>query len=218
MEVVRLKVRADGVAPALNSWLIGGDEFGSYGFSVMDNRKLLTFTDRSEWRAWLRSHYSESPEAWLVIYKKGAPQRSLSLDEAIEEALCFGWIDGKLKSLDIEKYSLRFTPRRASSIWAISNIRRVERLISEGQMTEAGLAKIAEARQSGQWDAAIARERTDVIPSDLEKALRRRKGAIAAYRNLTNSRKKQLLYWLFNAKRAETRKKRIEAIVSEVAN
>jgi uncharacterized protein YdeI (YjbR/CyaY-like superfamily) len=135
----------------------------------------------------------------------------------VEEALCFGWIDGKLKSLDAEKYALRFTPRRPNSVWSISNIRRVERLIKEGLMTQAGWEKIADARQSGQWDAAIKREQTDVIPPDLAKALRRKKGAIAAYRSLTDSRKKQLLHWLFTAKRPETRQRRIEAIVREVS-
>ena len=184
---------------------------------MLDGRELLIFANREQWRKWLESHNREATEAWLVLYKKGVCEGSLSLDEAVEEALCFGWIDGKLRSLDAERYSLRFTPRRADSIWSISNIRRVERLIKEGLMNEAGLEKIAEARQSRQWEAAISRERTDVIPADLEKALRRKKGAISAYRSLTDSRKKQLLHWLLTAKRPETRQKRVEAIVREVA-
>jgi uncharacterized protein YdeI (YjbR/CyaY-like superfamily) len=184
--------------------------------SVTDDLELLTFTSRDEWRSWLESHHSQAGEAWLVIYRKGTREGVLSLDEAVEGALCFGWIDGKLKSLDSLSYSLRFTPRRKDSIWSINNIRRVERLIKEGLMTEAGLEKVAEARRSGQWDLAIRRERTDLIPIDLDKALRRRKGALAGYRNLTNSRKKQLLHWLLTAKRQETRQGRIEAIVREV--
>lgn len=183
---------------------------------MIDDRKLMTLRDGDKWREWLRSHHHDSTEAWLVIFKKGVCEGSLSLDEAIEEALCFGWIDGKLRSLDKQKYSLRFSPRRVNSIWSVSNIRRIERLIKEGKMTEAGLAKVAEARRSGQWDAAIAREWTDKIPPELANALRRRKGAISAYRNLTDSRKKQLLHWLFTAKRAETKRRRIAAIVREV--
>ena len=183
---------------------------------VNDDRELETFADRSKWREWLRLHHSDATEAWLVIYKKGVREGGLTLDEAIEEALCYGWIDGKLKSLDAEKYSLRFSPRKANSIWSISNIQRVEKLITLGMMTDAGLEKVAQARQSGQWEAAIKREQTDVIPEDLEKALRRKKGAIAAYRSLTDSRKKQLLHWLFTAKRPETRQRRIASIVSEV--
>ena len=178
---------------------------------------MLYFPDRKQWRDWLETHHSEAKEAWLALYKKGMRDGSLSLEEATEEALCCGWIDGKLQSMDAEKYALRFTPRRGDSVWSMSNIRRVERLIRDGRMTEAGLEKIVLARRSGQWDAAINRERTDVIPPDLEKALRRRKGAIAAYRKLTDSRKKQLLHWLFTAKRPETRRKRIEAVVREVS-
>jgi uncharacterized protein YdeI (YjbR/CyaY-like superfamily) len=184
---------------------------------VSDDRKLLAFTGRGQWRGWLESHHREAGEAWLVLYKKGIREGSLTLDEAVEEALCFGWIDGKLRSLDAERYSLRFSPRRANSVWSVSNIRRVERLTQEGLMTEAGLEKIAEGHQSGQWDAAIRREQTDVMPPDLEAALRRTSGAVAAYRGLTDSRKKQLLHWLLTAKRPETRQRRIEAIVSEVS-
>jgi uncharacterized protein YdeI (YjbR/CyaY-like superfamily) len=154
---------------------------------------------------------------WLVLYKKGIREGSLSLDEAVEEALCFGWIDGKLRSLDNERYSLRFTPRKNKSVWSVNNIRRVEKLIKEGLMTEAGMKKVVEARQSGQWDAAIQREQTDLIPTDLEKALRGKKGAIEGYRSLSNSRKKQLLHWLLTARRPETRQKRIAAIVREAA-
>lgn len=185
---------------------------------MIDGRVQLTFTDRDEWRSWLKSNHDRATEAWLVLYKKGTRQPSLSIDEAQEEALCFGWIDHMSKSLDGSRYTLRFTPRRAGSIWSITNIRRVARLIKAGLMTEAGLKKIAEAHQNGQWAAAIARERTELVPTDLEKALRRRKGALAGYRSLTNSRKKQLLHWFMTAKSQATRKRRIEAIIQEVAD
>jgi uncharacterized protein YdeI (YjbR/CyaY-like superfamily) len=154
----------------------------------------LSFTTRNQRRSWLKAHHDRAKEAWLLLYKKGAHSPSLSLNDAQEEALCFGWIDHLSKSLDASRYSLRFTPRRAGSIWSVTNIRRVKRLIKAGLMTEAGLEKIAEAHQNGQWDAAIARERTEQVPTDLEKALRRRKGPLAGYRSLTSSRKKQLLH------------------------
>jgi uncharacterized protein YdeI (YjbR/CyaY-like superfamily) len=182
---------------------------------MTDERELLVFADRDAWRAWLQSHHQDATEAWLVIYKKGVREGALTLNDAVEEALCFGWIDGKLKSLDHEKYSLRFTPRRADSVWSITNIRRVERLIETGLMTEAGLEKVAQARESGQWEAAIRREQTDVIPPDPEEALRQG-DVVDAYRELNDSRKKQFLHWLFTAKRLETRQKRITAIVNEV--
>lgn len=182
---------------------------------------MLTFNSRDEWRSWLSSHYDRVSEAWLVLYKKG-PRRArqqvpLSLDEAQEVALCFGWIDHLSKSLDNFRFMLRFTPRRAGSIWSITNINRVERLRKAGLMSKAGLEKVAEAKRNGQWQAAIARERTDLIPEDLAKALRKRKGAIGGYRGLTNSRKKQLLHWLLTAKSQATRQRRLEEIVQEAA-
>ena len=181
---------------------------------------MLTFNSRDEWRSWLSSHYDRVSEAWLVLYKKGPRQTrqiSLSLSEAQEEALCFGWIDHLSKTLDSSRFMLRFTPRRAGSIWSITNINRVGRLTQDGMMTKAGLEKVAEAQQNGQWQAAIARERTDLLPKELAKALRRRKGALAGFRGLANSRKKQLLHWLLTAKSQATRQRRLEAIVQEAA-
>lgn len=184
----------------------------------MDDRELLLCEDRGEWRRWLENHYAERGEAWLVFYKKGVREEWLTLDEAVEEALCFGWIDGKLKSLDDERYSLRFCPRRPNSVWSMSNIQRVEELIKANLMTPAGLEKIDQAKESSQWQAAIMREQTDVIPPDLEKALRRKRGAIVAYRDLTDSKKKEYLHRIYSAKRPETRARRIESIVSEVVD
>jgi uncharacterized protein YdeI (YjbR/CyaY-like superfamily) len=177
---------------------------------------LLTIRSRDEWRDWLEAHHQSSDEAWLVLHKKTARKPTLTLDEAVREALCFGWIDGKLRSLDEESYSLRFTPRRPDSVWSLNNIRRVEDLIRQGLMTDAGLEKIAEARESGQWQAALRREQVDVIPVDLKSALRRCKGATARYRDLPPSRRKQLLHWLMTSRTPQTRQKRIEAIVEEV--
>ena len=184
---------------------------------MTDDRELLSFISRDEWRSWLKSHYDRATEGWLVLYKKGVREATLTLDEAQEEALCFGWTDVKSKSIDSSRYSLRFTPRKAGSLWSISNIHRVERLIAAGLMTEAGWEKVAEAHQNGQWDAAVRSERTDLVPTDLETALRRRKGALAAYKSLTDSRKKQLLHRLLTAKSPATRQRRVEAIVQEVA-
>jgi uncharacterized protein YdeI (YjbR/CyaY-like superfamily) len=134
----------------------------------------------------------------------------------VEEALCFGWIDSTLRRLDERRYILRYTPRKRNSVWSLSNIQRVELLIQDGRMTDAGREAIAEAKKNGQWEAAIRREQVDIIPPDLEKALRSKKGALKAYRDLNASRKKQIIYWLQSAKRSETRRKRIERIVDEV--
>lgn len=174
--------------------------------------RCLTFASRDEWRAWLEEHHATEQEAWLLHLKKAVARASLTYEEAVEEALCFGWIDGLLKSIDGETYALRYSPRRPRSIWSESNKRRVERLISEGRMTAAGLEKVAEARESGEWEAATAREDVDAIPADLAQELERN-GAREAFDSWPASRKKQYLFWVSSARRAETRRKRIQAIV-----
>lgn len=184
--------------------------------NVEETPRYLTFADRTEWRRWLEAHHAEEEEAWLVLYKKGFEGYGLGLEEAVEEALCFGWIDGLLRSRDEETYLLRYTPRRRDSVWSMSNIERAERLMREGRMMEAGLKAIAEAKENGQWEAAIRREQVDVIPPDLEKALCQRDGALAGYRALPDSRKKRFIYWLQTAKRPATKQRRIERIVEEV--
>jgi uncharacterized protein YdeI (YjbR/CyaY-like superfamily) len=186
-------------------------------FKAMNEMARLSFRTRGQWRTWLESHHDRAAEAWLVLYKKGMREPSLSIAEAQEEALCFGWIDHMSRSLDSSRFLLRFTPRRAGSIWSMTNIRRVERLTRAGLMTQAGLEKVKEARRNGQWRAAIAREQTDLIPVELEKALRRRKGALAGYRGLADSRKKQLLHWFLTARTEATRQRRLEAILREAA-
>jgi uncharacterized protein YdeI (YjbR/CyaY-like superfamily) len=164
----------------------------------------------------LEVHHASESEVWLIINRAGSSHPGLSLGEAVEEALCFGWIDSTLRSLDELRYRLRFSPRRPRSIWSIRNVRRAERLVLEGRMTAAGLSRIEEAKATGEWDAARLRENTDAIPYNLKKALNRQKGAVAAFRTLPESRKKQLLHWLSTAKRRQTQEKRIRAIVDEV--
>lgn len=176
----------------------------------------LEFERRDQWRRWLEKNHTTEIEAWLILYKKKYRDQGLTLAEAIEEALCFGWIDGKLKSLDEKRYRLRYSPRTITSIWAMSNIRRVEKLIAEGKMTEAGYQKIAEAKENGEWDAAIRREQVDIIPKDLEIELQKVDGGLSAYRSLPDSRKKQYIYWLQSAKRDETKQRRIQKIIEEV--
>jgi uncharacterized protein YdeI (YjbR/CyaY-like superfamily) len=176
----------------------------------------LEFENRDQWRKWLEKNHRAEAQAWLIVYKKKYDDQGLALGEAVEEALCFGWIDGKLKSLDKKRYMLRFSLRKANSIWAISNIQRVEKLIAEGKMTEAGYQKIAEAKANGEWQAAIRREQVDIIPEELESALRKVDGALSAYRAQPDYRKKQFIYWLQTAKREETKKRRIDQILKEI--
>ncbi len=178
----------------------------------------IEFTNQKQWCAWLEKHHDKVNEVWLVLYKKKHRKTSFGLEQAVEEALCYGWIDSTLKPIDSKKYTLRYSPRKKDSVWSKLNIDRVEKLIALGKMKEPGLARVQEAKLNGQWKAAIIRENTDYIPLDLRNSLQRRKGAITEYRALSKSRKKQLLYWLESAKQDKTRKNRILKIVEEVCN
>jgi uncharacterized protein YdeI (YjbR/CyaY-like superfamily) len=172
----------------------------------------VVFVSPEKWRAWLEKHHATTREVWLLHYKKKAAKRSLAYDDAGKEALCFGWIDGLLRSIDGAAYALRYSPRAPQSVWSESNKRRAESLIRAGRMTGAGLERIAEAKANGEWDAATAREDTQTIPSDLAQALKKNKGW-ATFEKWPVSRKKQYLSWLKDAKRPETRQKRVWAIV-----
>lgn len=178
--------------------------------------RYLNFSSRSEWRAWLEAHHRNALEAWLVLFKKGSGKASLTLDESVEEALCFGWIDSLLKKLDEDRYVLRFSPRRPGSIWSVRNIKRAQALTARGMMTSAGLEMIADARTHGQWDAAFVREDTSQIPPELAEALSRDPKAEQAFQELTESKKKQYLHWLLSARRSETKEKRIRTILDRL--
>ena len=176
----------------------------------------ISFRTREEWRAWLAENHASRDEAWLLHPKKGSPQPGLAYLEALEEALCFGWIDGLLHTVDKDSFALRYSPRKKNSIWSPSNKARALRLIRQGRMTQAGLQKVAEARTNGRWKAASEREATARIPPDLRRALRTRAGALPAFRKLAPSLRKQVLHWMASAKRPATRDKRIKAIVRDV--
>jgi uncharacterized protein YdeI (YjbR/CyaY-like superfamily) len=177
----------------------------------------MFFKDAQAWRAWLKAHHASSQEIWLVIQKARSISPGLHLREAVEQALCFGWIDSHLHPIDEHCYLLRFTPRSQNSIWSVVNIDRVESLMAAGKMTPAGERAIQNAKANGQWQAALDRERTDEIPEPLEKALRKHEGALAAYQALSDSKKKRYLYWLQSAKREATVQKRIAAIIEAVS-
>jgi uncharacterized protein YdeI (YjbR/CyaY-like superfamily) len=178
--------------------------------------KLLLMADQESWRAWLQENHHREKEAWLILNKKHVIGPGLTYDEALDEALCFGWIDGLLQSRDDVTFTLRFTPRKARSIWSEGNKQRVERLIEAGRMTGAGMAKIREARKNGEWDKAAEREDTSVLPPVLEEALRRDGRIWLMWESLAPSRKKQYIYWVASAKTDETCRRRIQETVSLV--
>lgn len=175
------------------------------------------FQNREAWRAWLQENHAARKEAWIVILKNHAPKNGIYYEEAVEEALCFGWIDGVMKSTPEAFYYLRFSPRKQNSTWSASNQKRVAQLIEQGRMTEAGLAKIREARENGEWDAAIRREDPSNLPDDLQKALAANAGAQANFEQYPASQKKQILYWIASAKMAKTRRARIQSVVEMAA-
>ena len=180
--------------------------------------QYLSFAGRAEWRAWLQENHARAKEVLLVHYKKATGKQGLSVPEAVEEALCFGWIDGILRRIDAERHVVRYTPRRKGSMWSQINKGRVERLIREGRMTPAGLEQVRIAKQNGRWQAAEQLEDVDTIPADLQKALRKCKGTLKAFRESARSRRKQYLGYIGSAKRDETRQKRIAALIDYLVN
>lgn len=168
----------------------------------------------AEWRRWLRDNHAKAPGVWLVSYKRATKKPSIEYEDAVLEALCYGWIDGQLKPIDDERSSLLFTPRRAGSAWARSNKQRVEKLVADGRMRPAGLAKIEAAKRDGSWTLLDSVEALEV-PADLRKALAAA-GATKRFVALSASAKRLHLYALVTAKRPETRAKRIADIVKSV--
>jgi len=183
----------------------------------MNIDKALSFTDSQEWRKWLTENHSRQEEVWLVHYKKHSGKASIGLNGAVEEALCFGWIDGKLKSVDKERFILRYSPRKPNSVWSKINRDKAEQLIAQGRMTAAGLTKIEEAKKNGTWDAAYTNKVRDEIPSDLRKALMENTKAWNNFESFANSYRNMYIGWVIGAKTEETRRKRIIEVVKRSA-
>jgi uncharacterized protein YdeI (YjbR/CyaY-like superfamily) len=163
---------------------------------------------RAEWRAWLAEHHDRSDQVWLVLWRHGSGRAGLTYEEAVLEALCFGWIDGKSAGLDDQRTMLRFSPRKRGSGWARSNKLRVERLLAEGLMTEAGLALVEEAKRDGSWTKLDAVEDL-VVPDDLAAALAAHPGARETWDGFSRSVRRAALARIVEAKRPETRAKRV---------
>jgi len=168
---------------------------------------------RHEWRSWLEQNHATSPGIWLVYSKKESGQPRVSYDDAVEEALCFGWVDSRPNVIDSERFKQLFTPRKAKSPWSRLNKQRVEKLIKQGCMTPAGLAKVEAAKQDGSWSALDAVEDL-TIPPDLQQALDANDLARTHFTAFPPSSKKNILWWIESAKRSETRAKRIAETVS----
>ena len=182
---------------------------------MSDEPPELTVADAAAWREWLAGNHSEAPGVWLVLAKKGTTEPTrLSYDEALEEALCHGWIDGQVRRRDERTYRQRFTPRRARSAWSKRNVAIAQRLATAGRMHAAGLAEVERAQADGRWDAAYAGQASIEMPADLARALDAEPAASAMFATLTSQNRYAILYRIETAKRADTRARRIEQYVA----
>jgi uncharacterized protein YdeI (YjbR/CyaY-like superfamily) len=178
----------------------------------------LTVAGASAWRKWLTANHGDAAGVWLVLAKKGTTEpTSLSYGQALEEALCHGWIDGQAARRDEGTYRQRFTPRRTRSAWSKRNVGIVERLSGEGRMHVAGLAAVAAAKADGRWEAAYAGPASIEVPEDLAMALDAEPKARAMFEILSSQNRYAILYRTTSAKRADTRARRIEQFVAMLA-
>jgi uncharacterized protein YdeI (YjbR/CyaY-like superfamily) len=178
----------------------------------------LIVADAAAWRAWLGSHHDDPAGVWLILAKKGTTEpTSLTYGQALDESLCLGWIDGQSRRRDESTYQRRFTPRRARSAWSRRNVGIVERLMAEGRMHAAGLAEVTRAKTDGRWEAAYAGQASIEVPADLAAALAAEPTAKAMFDILTSQNRYAVLYRIDAAKRADTRARRIEQYVAELA-
>jgi uncharacterized protein YdeI (YjbR/CyaY-like superfamily) len=165
--------------------------------------------DRAAWRRWLERHHASSPSVWLVIHKKGHPTGRLFYEDAVQEALCFGWIDSTANSLDEHNYKLWMAPRKPQSGWSAVNKRRIERLLAHGQVAPAGLAAIDAAKRDGSW-AALDASHSLAVPRDLATAFKRYPDAARHFDAFPPSARRAILQWIDGAKRSETRARRTD--------
>lgn len=181
------------------------------------NDPILTFANQAEWESWLELNGSTTSGAWLRLAKRTAGQRTVSYAEALESALCHGWIDGQ-KQAENEHYWLqRFTPRTARSVWSKINKAKAEALISAGRMKLAGMREIDRAKQDGRWERAYSSASKSTIPDDLQKALDANKKAKAFFATLDSQNRYAVLFRIQNVKRAETRARKIAQFVDMLA-
>ncbi|MBC6459102.1 YdeI/OmpD-associated family protein [Actinomadura sp. HBU206391] len=178
----------------------------------------LAVADAAAWREWLGESHGTSAGVWLVLAKKGTTRpTSLTYDQALDEALCHGWIDGQSRRRDETTYYRRFTPRRARSPWSERNVGNIERLAGEGRMHPAGVAEVERAKADGRWDAAYAGQAGIEMPADLDAALTAEPRARAMFDILTSQNRYAVLYRIMSAKRSDTRARRIEQYVTMLA-
>jgi uncharacterized protein YdeI (YjbR/CyaY-like superfamily) len=177
------------------------------------------FRTRQAWRAWLLRNHARSAGLWLAYYKKSSGKTSVTYEEALQEALCFGWIDSTVRRIDEERYAQKYTPRNDRSVWSASNKARIGELTARGLLAPSGLAKVEAAKRNGSWERLEGVDRTGhgaEPPRDLLEALDREPGARAAFDRQPPSHRKLWAYWVLSAKKPETRTRRIAETVKRI--
>jgi uncharacterized protein YdeI (YjbR/CyaY-like superfamily) len=182
-----------------------------------DDLEILPFESAAAWEAWLGEHHETSPGVWLKIAKKASGVASVSYDEALDAALCHGWIDAKKKSFDDTFFLQRFTARRPRSVWSRRNREKATKLIEDGRMRPAGLAQVELAKADGRWDAAYEGSGSATVPDDLRDALDRNPAAAEFFAGLDRTNRYAVLWRIQTANRPETRARRIERLVQMLA-
>ncbi len=185
--------------------------------SPTDDLPVLPFASAVEWEAWLEAHHAVAPGVWLKIAKKASGIPTVTYADALEVALCFGWIDGQKASYDESYFLQRFTPRRTRSTWSRINVTKVGELSAAGRMRPAGLAEVDSAKADGRWDAAYGGSATVTVPPDLQAALDANPAARAFFETINRGNRYAVLYRIHDAKRPETRAKRIAMCVEMLA-
>lgn len=175
---------------------------------------VLFFANADEWAAWLEQHHDEPVGVWLKFAKKGSGITSLNYADALDEALCYGWIDGQSKSIDEVYYLQKFTPRRAKSIWSKRNVDKIAELTKQGRMKPAGVAAVEAAKQDGRWEQAYDGPSKMTIPPDFQAMLEANPKAKAHYESLNKTNTYAILWRIQTAKKPETRQARMEALLA----
>jgi uncharacterized protein YdeI (YjbR/CyaY-like superfamily) len=183
-----------------------------------DSLSVKRFATEDAWEKWLEANHGKSTGLWLKISKKGASTSSVTYAEALDVALCFGWIDGQKKSYDEEHFLQKFTPRRKRSLWSKRNVEKVEALTKAGRMQPAGQAEVNAAQADGRWQQAYASSNTIEVPEDFQKALNKNAAAKAFFATVTKAQRYSFLWRIETAKKAETRERRIREYVELLAN
>ncbi len=183
----------------------------------MEITETLYVKNRKEWRDWLQNNFGSKKEIWLIYYKKHTGKPRIPYADAVEEAICFGWIDSTVKRVDEEVYVQKFTPRKSRSLWSVLNKERAEEMIQTGLMTAAGLEKIEEAKKNGRWEEAYTSKKNIEAPKDLITALLADKEANRNFNNFAGSYQNMFINWINDAKKEETRQRRIKEVVNRAS-